>query len=837
MYKSFLSAALLATAGILSAAPGFTDKPGKELSKDWQTAAMTYNQGIVTDANAEKFTINNFKNPNMKGHPCWAVERSFDECKGDFTASLDMTYDVKDHAFMGGAMMQLIGTDGKVLAEIGLFDAWSIYAPVSLVNIENKCPKNSGRFGRLASAGQVKYTIERSGSEYIFSLNGKKLTSVAAEAKAVKALRIYFRQMSFGGNAKLPAGHFGSFTINEVSFTSIKRSGLFSEKPGQQFAPEWRKIAAVGADDLKFSADKDGMKIDGFVNVKDGKFSSTSVTYERKVNPLKGDFTAVLDMQWNLKDNAFMGDVMLQALDGKGNILAQCGIYDVWVGYQPRAGFAINGKTYKPLFSLPNAAAGPFIIERRGDTFTVRLREWKFLEAKGSEAPVESVRLLFQHKRYKGNNTLKPSHFGEFIIRKLELTDKVAAPLSARQPKRKEWKLTEPIIWYWAGPDMSDEFAAELAAGGWNVAFGRNMFDLDVMHRHGIKGVLWLSKIPKDPENLAQFKNWLESVRHHPALLGISCGDEPGGTERMLQAQRRVEFMIENAPELLHFNNMYPCGASNKQLGQPGAPIEAYELHIKDYFTRLKPQLLSYDKYHFFKSGDGGSYFFNQAIIREAALRYNVPSMNIVQGCAWGFHWRVPTPQEYRYLAYTSLAYGSKGLSCYVYGYKGHWGSMRDPVTGKTGIMYEKAKVLNREFYAIAKELMDLKSLQPYHTGVIPYGGVALPEDCEFQLEPRLKNVSQGLGKPKSFEPDPTNMFARVKPITGWMVSLFGKDNKASHVLVVNLDYKNTAKTTLTAPGKLEKFDAVKRTWSAVNSSKAELEIPAGSGVLLRLAK
>ncbi|MBE6367850.1 MAG: hypothetical protein E7052_08095 [Lentisphaerae bacterium] len=384
---------------------------------------------------------------------------------------------------------------------------------------------------------------------------------------------------------------------------------------------------------------------------------------------------------------------------------------------------------------------------------------------------------------------------------------------------------------------MSDEFAAELAAAGFNVAFGRNMFDLDIMHRHGLRGVLWMPGLPDTPERKAQLKLWLESVRNHPAMLGVSCGDEPGGTERMRQAQLRVEFMIENAPELLHFNNMYPYGASNAQLGTEGLPTAAYQAHIEKYCRLLKPQLLSYDHYTFFRAGDRGTYFNNQAMIRKAALERNIPSMNIVQGAAWAFHWRVPTPQEYRYLAYTSLAYGSQGLSCYVYSYKGHWGSMRDPITGKTGPLYEEAKVLNREFVAIAKELMELKSLHPYHTGEIPFGVETLPDDCEFQLEPKLKNFSQGLKDPTVYKQTDDNIFALRPPVTGWIVSTFGKDNKASHVLVVNLDYKKAAKTTLTAPGKLEKFDAVKRTWSAVNSNKAALDVPAGSGVLLRLAK
>ena len=230
-------------------------------------------------------------------------------------------------------------------------------------------------------------------------------------------------------------------------------------------------------------------------------------------------------------------------------------------------------------------------------------------------------------------------------------------------------------------------------------------------------------------------------------------------------------------------------------------------------------------------------------MVRKAALDHDIPSMNIVQGAAWTMHLRVPTPEEYRYLAYTSLAYGSQGLSCYVYSYKKHWGSMRDPVTGKTGKLYEAAKSINREFYNIARELRPFRSLHAYHTGEIPYGAETLDDSCVFQIEPKLKNFSQGLAAPqdtgldKNMSGEANSIFSLRPPITGWVLGVFGKNGKASHVLVVNLDYKKNAKTVLTAPGKLERFDAVKGTWNKTGTGRIELDVPPGSGSLLRLAE
>lgn len=609
----------------------------------------------------------------------------------------------------------------------------------------------------------------------------------------------------------------------------------FEEKPEAGFAPEWRQAEIKNATGLALAADAPALTVTGFTAESPTAGGATVYMLERPVGSAAGDFTATLDIDWDLLDNAFMGEVMLQAVTADGKIAAEIGITDQWIAYQGRAGGWIGQPRQGEALAIPLKAGGAFTIVRQGDEYTLRLRDWKLAGGKGTTEPITALRLVFKHLRYAGSDKLPASHFGRFTVKRIAFAPGVpAVAATAEKAEAKQWTLGEPIIWYWAGPDMSDEFAAELAAGGWNVAFGQTMFDLDIMQRHGLRGILWLPCEPDTPENQERLANWLDSIKDHPALYGVSCGDEPGG-ERMLKAQKRVEFVKQHAPGILHFNNMYPYGASNKQLGHEGTPTEAYNAHIKEYFTRLQPQLLSYDHYTFFKKGDRGSYFNNQAMIRKAALEHDIPSMNIVQGCAWTTATRVPTPDEYRYLAYTSLAYGSQGLSCYVYGYKGHWGSMLDPETGKTGPLYEAAKSINREFLAIAKELQPLKSLGAYHTGEIPYGVEALPETGVFQLEPKLENRSQGLTEPVTAVAEGDNFLNLRPPVTGFILGYFGTAGQPTHVLVVNLDYANHAQTTLVAPGALERFDQFKREWQDAGGSRAKLDIAPGSGVLLRL--
>lgn len=608
----------------------------------------------------------------------------------------------------------------------------------------------------------------------------------------------------------------------------------FSENPVSGLDSAWQPVAVRNATGLALAGEGEAMTVTGFSGENAASPGRVLYTLERPVGPASGDFTATLELDWDLLDHAFMGEVMLQAVTEAGAIAAEIGITDQWIAYPGRAGGWIGEPRQGEAMPIPLTAGGAWTIVRRGGEYTLRLRNWKLAGGSGSTAPVTALRLVFQHHRYAGNAEWPPSHFGRFTVRRIAFATEAALPPPAAPAKDKGWELGDPIIWYWAGPDMSDAFAAELVAGGWNTAFGRNMFDLDIMQRHGLRGVLWLPCEPDTPENRERLANWLDSVKDHPALYGVSCGDEPGG-ERMLKAEKRVEFVRAHAPGILHFNNMYPYAASNRQLGHEGTPTEAYMAHIGEYFQRLQPQLLSYDHYTFFKKGDRGSYFNNQAIIRRTALQHNIPSMNIVQGCAWTPETRVPTPSEYRYLAYTSLAYGSQGLSCYVYGYRGHWGSMHDPETGQTGPLYEAAKAINREFLAIARELQPLRSLGAYHTGEIPFGVEVLPEDGIFQIEPRLENRSQGLTEPERAEVEGDNFLNFRPPVTGFILGYFGTPGRPTHALVVNLDYGRQVRTVLTAPAALEQFDVLARKWHEVGGNRATLDIEPGSGVLLRL--
>jgi hypothetical protein len=277
----------------------------------------------------------------------------------------------------------------------------------------------------------------------------------------------------------------------------------------------------------------------------------------------------------------------------------------------------------------------------------------------------------------------------------------------------------------------------------------------------------------------------------------------------------------------LAYINLFPTYANEAQLQVSADPAERarvgypqdfgaaaddqsvlrYRKHLRQFLETVQPSLISYDHYHFLKNRDGTQYFLNLALIRRAALEARKPFLNIIQTCdspAEG--WRGPGENEVRWLTYTSLAYGAQGISHFRYD-TGLW---KDPATPLP--LYWAVSRLNRDFVALAIELQPLTSIGAYHCGQVPQGGQALP---------------------------PASRFVPDQPSQELLLGYFGKSARhPTHVVVVNLDYRNAASTILTGPGPMEQFHAPTRTWSAPSTNaRVTLDLPPGGGALLRLRR
>jgi len=393
------------------------------------------------------------------------------------------------------------------------------------------------------------------------------------------------------------------------------------------------------------------------------------------------------------------------------------------------------------------------------------------------------------------------------------------------QPGR-AWEVGTPIVTYWAGPAMSDKVAQQMAEGGFNVVWCAEK-DLDVVKRHGLRGQLHdglLSPASLDnPAQRAKLDALVDRVRSHPALYCYFITDEPSAGD-FPPLGRLVAYLRQRDPAHLAYINLFPTYANNKQLGTKGDTVTAYREHLRQFLAVVKPSLLSWDHYQFAKAGDNAEYFLNLALVRQASQQSGVPFLQIVQACTWTPSMRVPVPDEMRYLVYTTLAYGAQGISYYVYCHPGHTGAIALPDGTPTPI-YHALKSLNREFVKIAAQLQPLRSLGVYHAGMKPPGAEPLPKAVAFQFDPPVAPIAY---KPPE----------RVRGILLGLFGPAGKDvgpEKATHVLVVNLDYKASGAASLVAPGNLESFDATSGAWSAAAAPRIKLDLPPGGGKLLRL--
>jgi hypothetical protein len=389
-------------------------------------------------------------------------------------------------------------------------------------------------------------------------------------------------------------------------------------------------------------------------------------------------------------------------------------------------------------------------------------------------------------------------------------------------PAQKRWQIGAPIVTYWAGPPMTDAVAKQMAEGNWNLVWCRED-DLDVAHQHGLRALLHDSLLRPasldQPDEKAKLDSLIERVRNHPALYAYFITDEPS-VSAFPELGRLTEYLSARDPSHTWYINLYPIYANNQQLGTTGNPVPAYQEHLHQYMEILKPDLISYDHYHFTVKGDGTQYFMNLAMIRQTALDAGVPFLNIVQACSWTPSMRIPNGDELRWLVYTSLAYGAQGISYYVYCHPNHEGAMAT-ADGTPTPLYHAARSANREFAAIASQLQPLRSLGAYHVDMMPPGALPLSDDAAFQLDP----------------PVPARDYAPPQPVEGFLLGYFGKADSPTYVLVVNLDYKQSATRTIVGPELLEVFDAATGKWSAAGANRMELRLQPGGGALVRVAR
>ena len=351
------------------------------------------------------------------------------------------------------------------------------------------------------------------------------------------------------------------------------------------------------------------------------------------------------------------------------------------------------------------------------------------------------------------------------------------------------WKQKQFIITFWCPPPATDE-ALAAAAEHYNLTWVP-VEGLDVAAKHKLRAMLTSDLLNPatldDPAKRAQLDALIERVKKHPALEAYFITDEPG-RGAFPGLGKLVAYLRERDPAHLAYINLFPTYANEAQLGvsadaaeraKVGYPqnfagvgtsdktVLAYREHLKKFVEIVKPDLISYDHYHFMKEqrrppvfpepgpDSGGGHRGRQAVPEHHPGEHVEKVVAAAQrrgDAVPGLHddgLRRPRHQLLHLL-------GPRELRRTL--------SRRQTVADGQG-----GGRLNAEIAKFGPALMELDSTAVYHTAPLPYGTQAVPADAPVRFT--------GGGE--------------------FVLGLFGKNGKTTAFMVVNRSYKQDAEAAV----------------------------------------
>lgn len=347
-----------------------------------------------------------------------------------------------------------------------------------------------------------------------------------------------------------------------------------------------------------------------------------------------------------------------------------------------------------------------------------------------------------------------------------------------------------------------------------------------------------------------QDKEYWNTITKHPAYAGLFLCDEPNANE--LEGWKTTFDLYKKKdtnPEHFVWINLFPVYASRQTLGYKSSSrplIDLYKDYISRYTDRLNLDFLSYDFYRFDKRPNRDQdYFINLELIRAKAKEKQMPFISFLQGTQFRKDWKRPTYNEISWQAYTSMAYGSKGIAWFVYDKGDTLGNTDAGDTlGCYRVRYPRFKgdkyihtrmliandvaKINQYLKTIGKVLVNLESTHVYHTGAFQKSTTPIPSGSPISVTGG--NYVVGLFKNKS---GTENYFM-----------ITNKDFLKSHVATIRLNNgkTNLKKYRITVD---DNHNPIKDDWVVhsdwvnmiKNSSGAyTITLPSGGGILFKMS-
>lgn len=308
------------------------------------------------------------------------------------------------------------------------------------------------------------------------------------------------------------------------------------------------------------------------------------------------------------------------------------------------------------------------------------------------------------------------------------------------------------------------------------------------------------TQTPSEKEIREKIDALVAEVRNHPAALGFFLYDEPKAA--MAPGLGNVAAMLRQAmPGALSYINLLPDYASAQQLGAP-----TYDDYLQKFLNAVHPPMLSYDNYSLFNGRMMGRFYTNLAAVRRASQNAGIPFWNVILSDSH-FSFMDPTEATLRLQAYSTIAYGGRGIEYFTY-FSPKVGNYRlapvDQFGHRTPTWYALRR-LNSEIRELAPWLIKLHSTGVYQSEPLPEGAQPLAQSqlvkdvraTNFQSPPiapeyLIGEFRDGEGHSflmivnKSLEysiryaidlKNPNQRLVLVSPYTGQLVSFVGEMN------------------------------------------------------------
>lgn len=383
--------------------------------------------------------------------------------------------------------------------------------------------------------------------------------------------------------------------------------------------------------------------------------------------------------------------------------------------------------------------------------------------------------------------------------------------VAQEKDKSANWPPKAFPITFWCGPPepyITLEQYRAIADAGFNLVMppcegtptvARNRKILDLAAKTGMKAIISDARMPLSLANNPAGKKALNDIfndyRKSPALMGYFLTDEPGANSFGDLADVVAE-LHRLDPDRMVFINLLPNYASTDLTANPSQLNSlTYAQYLSRYMEIVKPDVLSWDHYHFLKGSDRPGFFGNLAAGQRAARTTLPPTpfWQIVLSVQHG-PYRALTENELRFEAMQTLVYGGRGLAYFTYWQPNdpsfQWSNTIRNRDGSPGPLYAPVKAVNAEVKALGAWLFDAQIEETFQSGTVPPDGTPATEDS----------------------------FVKVTGESNLTIGTFRGKNGYIYVLVTNRDYKAGGRGQLTlntVKHAVEKLDLKTGKWSA----------------------